>query len=274
MIRPLLLMLAASPLLCADPAPTEAGKKGDPFGPGEPAGPVDPVEPKTLPAPDQPVAPAEPAVKELDADRMQVGEVIFNRKTREIRFPAAVNMNGGELLEFALVHTNGKVHESLLVTEVPAAQINVAFKLLRYPASAEFYAIIKENGTMSNDFPKVADDVKNGARLHINVEWQDGGKTRTVSLNDWIAHGTTGEQMPAADPWVYGGSGIEKGKFIPDATGDYIAIYLSNAALINFSGKDNDSDEVWLPFPKRVPAEGTKVTVIITPQQQKPADKK
>jgi hypothetical protein len=93
MIRPLLLMLAASPLLCADPAPTEAGKKGDPFGPGEPAGPAgpagpaDPVEPKTLPAPDQPVAPADPAVKELDADRMQVGEVISIARLARSAFP-------------------------------------------------------------------------------------------------------------------------------------------------------------------------------------------
>ena len=266
MIRPLLLMLAASPLLCADPAPAEPGKTS-------PSEPVAPVEPKTLPAPDQPVAPVEPPIKELDADRMQIGEVIFNKKTREIRFSAAVNMAGGELLEFALVHTNGKVHESLLVTEVPATQINVAFKLLRYPASAEFYGIVEKDGTMSNEFPKVADDVKAAARIDIGLEWQEEGKTRTAKLNDWISHGTTSEQMPAADPWVYGGSGIHQGKFIADTTGDYIAIFLSNAALINFSGKDNNSDEVWLPFPKRVPPEGTKVTVIITPHQKPAAEK-
>lgn len=263
MIRSLLLMLAASPLLCADPAAVAPAPDTAPA----------PLEPKTLPAPDQPVAPAEPAVKELDADRLQVGEVIFNRKTREIRFPAAVNMSGGELLEFALVHTNGKVHESLLVTDVPATQINVAFKLLRYPASAEFYGIVNKDGTMSNEFPKVADDVKADARVNIGLEWEEEGKTRTAKLNDWISHGTTGEQMPAADLWVYGGSGIERGKFLADTTGDYIAIFLSNAALINFSGKDNNSDEVWLPFPKRVPPLGTKVTVIITPQKKPAAEK-
>ena len=271
MIRSLLLMLAASPLLCADPAPAEPGK-ASPFGPGGASEPVEPVEPRTLPAPDQPVAPVEPPIKELDADRVQIGDVILNRKTREIRFPAAVNMAGGELLEFALVHTNGKVHESLLVTDVPATNINLAFKLLRYPASEEFYAIIEKDGTMSNEFPKVADDVKAGARLKVSVEWDDAGKTRTANINDWISHGSTGEQMPAADPWVYGGSRVRDGKFVPDLTGDYIAIFLSNAALINFSGKDNNSDEVWLPFPKRVPPEGTKVTVIITPHQ-KPAAK-
>ena len=51
-------------------------------------------------------------------EAQQIGEVIFNRKTREIRFPAAVNMAGGELLEFAIVHANGKVHEALLISSL------------------------------------------------------------------------------------------------------------------------------------------------------------
>jgi hypothetical protein len=76
----------------------------------------------------------------------------------------------------------------------------------------------------------------------------------------------------AADPWVYGGSGVYEGKFMAESSGDIAAIFISNSALINFSGKDNNSDEVWLPFPKRVPAEGTKVTVVIAPYQ-KPAAK-
>ena len=136
MPRGFLFFFAATGLLIADPAKDQA-----------------PVEPRTLPAPDQEVVENKPPIKELDAERVQIGDVILNRKTREIRFPAAVNMAGGELLEFALVHTNGKVHESLLVTEVPATHINVAFKLLRYPASSEFYAIIEKDGTMSNEFP-------------------------------------------------------------------------------------------------------------------------
>lgn len=243
MTRPAVLLLAATSLLRADPVP---------------------VEPRTLPAPDQPVAPVEPAVKKLDEERLQIGDVVFNRKTREIRFPAKVNMAGGELLEFALVHANGKVHESLLLTETSATDINLAFKLLRYPASSEFYAIVEPDGTMSNRFPEVPEEVKRAARIDISVEWKDAGKTRTAKLNEWIAHGTTGDAMPA-DPWVYGGSGIHDGKFVADLTGDYIAVFLSSAALINFSGKDNTSDEVWTPYPKRVPPEGTNVTVIIKP---------
>jgi hypothetical protein len=254
MLRTAALFLAGTRLLFADPAPDRA-----------------PVEPRTLPAPDQPVAEVQPAVKELDAERLQIGEVIFNRKTREIRFPATVNMAGEELLEFAIVHANGKVHEALLVTNISATHLNLAFKLLRYQPSAEFYPLMDEDGSVSNKFPEVPAAVKEAARIDLRVEWQEGNKARSAKLHEWISHGSTGKPM-GADPWVYGGSGIYEGKFMAETSGDIAAIFLSNSALINFSGKDNNSDEVWLPFPKRVPAEGTKVTVVIAPYL-KPAAK-
>lgn len=231
---------------------------------GQPEGDRAPVEPKTLPAPDQPVEPAQPAVKELDADRLQVGEIIFNRKTREIRFPAAVNMTDGEILEYAIVHRNGKVHESLLITDISATELNLAFKLLRYKGSPEFYAAFEEDGSLSSKFPEVPQEVKDASRIEIGVEWQEEGKPRTAKLHEWISHGTTGATMPS-DPWVYGGSMFHEGSFLAQSTGDIAAIFITNAALINFSGKDNKSDEVWFPFPKRVPPEGTKVTVVISP---------
>ena len=255
MPRGLLTLFVLPGLLIAEPAPERA-----------------PVEPDKLPAPDQPVTENQPPVKELDAERVQIGEVVLNRKTREIRFPAAVNMANGELLEFAIVHANGKVHESLLLTNVSPTHLNLAFKLLRYEGSPELYAAYEEEGSITNRYPEVKAEVRAANRIDMSVEWQEKGKTRTARINEWISNATTGQAMPA-DPWVYGGSIFYDGKFQAQATGDISAIFLSNAALINYSGKDNNSDEVWLPFPKRVPPEGTKVTVIITPHQ-KPAEKK
>lgn len=225
-----------------------------------------PVEPKTLPAPDQPVAPVEAPVKELDGDRLQIGEVVVHRKTREIRFPAMVNMAGGELLEFAIVHTQGKIHEALLATDISPIHLNLAFKLLRYPPSAELYLAVKEDGSLSNKFRDEKEEVKAAARIDISVEWTRDGKKQRAALNEWISNANTGKAMPA-DPWVYGGSFFYNGKFVAEDTGDIAAIFLSNSSLINFSGQDNQSDEVWLPYPKRVPPEGTKVEVIIAPHK-------
>jgi hypothetical protein len=224
-----------------------------------------PVEPKSLPLPDQKMEPVKPSVEKLDGTRYRIGKITFDSKTREIRFPAAVNMTDG-LLEFAIVHENGKIHESLLHTDISALNLNLAFKLLSYPASAELYMIPNESGGLSGDFHEVPEEVSKGARISISVEWDDGGRTRKVPINEWIQYAVTGTTMPSRH-WVYGGSGIYDGKFLAETTGDIAAIFITNASLINYPGDDNLNDTVWLAYPKRVPPEGTKVTVVIAPYQ-------
>lgn len=224
-----------------------------------------PVEPKSLPAPDQAMDPVTPSVKKLDATRYQIGEVLFDQKTREIRFPTQVNMTEG-LLEFLVVHQNGKVHESLLSTDVSPTQLNLAFSLLRYSPSKELYPLPNATGGTSDKYPEVPASVKAAARVTIEVEWSDGGKIRRVPVNEWIQHAVKTTAMPAG-PWIYGGSDFHEGKFVAETAGDIVAIFLSMAALVNYPGEDYEDDTVWTPFPKRVPPEGTKVTVIIAPYQ-------
>jgi hypothetical protein len=209
-----------------------------------------------------------PSVEKLGATQFRIGAIHFDSKTREIRFPASVNMNK-DLLEFLIVHKNGKVHESLLKTEISATDLNVAFTLLRYKPSAELYAEPSSADDPTAKFPAVPEDVRKAARIHIEVEWKDGENLRKVPINEWVQHASTGSTMPSG-PWVYGGSEIVDGKFQAETTGDIAAIYLSRSALINFPGKDNQDDTVWFVYPKRVPALDSPVTVIISPFQ--PAD--
>lgn len=219
--------------------------------------------------PDTPAQAAEskPAVEKIDATRFKIGEVIVDSKTREIRFPASINMTQ-DLLEFVIVHKNGKVHESLLKTEISPTHLNLAFTLLRYKPSPELYPMPTSPDNPVEKFPEVAEAVKKAARVLIEVEWQDGERLRKVPVNEWIQHTGTGSSMPAG-PWVYGGSEVIDGKFLPETTGDIAAIYLSQSSLINYPGKDNGDDTVWIVFPKRVPPLDSKVTVIISPYPAK-----
>ncbi len=210
-----------------------------------------------------PLAGEKPAVERLDETRFRIGEVTFDSRTREIRFPAAVNMTQ-DLLEFLIVHKNGKVHESLLKTDISPTHLNLAFNLLRYKASPELYPEPTSPADPTARFPQVAEEVKRAARLLIEVEWQEGDRTRRVPLNEWVQHAPTGNAMPGG-PWVYGGSEVIDGRYPPEATGDIAAIYLSQSAMINYPGKDNGDDTVWFVFPKRVPPVDSKVTVIISP---------
>jgi hypothetical protein len=222
-----------------------------------------PVEPATLPAPDQKVQPVKPSVEKLDETRYRIGKVIFDQKSREIRFPAKVNMTEG-LLEFLVVHENGKVHESLLSTDISPTHLNLAFTLLRYQASRELYFLPSETGGASEKHPDVPEAVKSAARIRIDIEWNDQGKTRRFPANEWIQHVVKTTAMPAG-PWVYGGSEFHEGTFIAESSGDIAAIFVAQSALINYPGDDNRDDTVWIPFPKRVPEAGTEVTVIIAP---------
>jgi len=222
-----------------------------------------PVEPQSQPGLDQPVAAVEPSVKKIDENRYDIGGIIIDQKLREIRIPTKVNMPEG-LLEFAIVHLHGKLHETLLLTEVSPTNINLAFTLLRYPPSPELYALPNNHGGESNDYPEVSPEIKAAARIKIEVEWKDGENLKRFPINDWIQHTTTTLAMPPG-PWVYGGSQIHHGKYAAEISGDIAAVFLSGSSIINYPGPDNRDDTVWIAFPNRVPPEGTDVTVIITP---------
>lgn len=223
-------------------------------------------------AEDAPKEAVKPSVKQLDETTFQLGKITFDKKTREIRFPAAVNMTDG-LLEYLIVHENGKVHESLLVTKISPLNLNLVFTLLKYPPSRELYSVETPEGGKKVTPSQILEEIRSGARVVIDVEWKADGKLRRVPVNDWIQHGVT-ERAMAAGPWVYGASESYEGKYIPEVSGDIAAIFLSNAAILNYPGEDNGNDDVWTTFPKRVPAEGTEVTVIMSPfNQSKPTPK-
>lgn len=231
-----------------------------------------PVEPQALPAPDQAVEPVKPAVEKIDENRFRVGKVSFDKSKREVRFPARINMTEG-LLEYLIVHERGKVHESLFITDTSPTDINLALTLLRYTPSRELYPLPNETGGLSDKFPVVSPEVKAGARVLIDVEWEDAGKTRRLQVNEWIQHVVKTSPMPSG-PWVYGGSEFYDGKFVPETSGDIAAIFNTLSSLINYPGDDNRDDTVWVVFPKRVPAEGTNVTLIIAPYKNTIQSKK
>ncbi len=84
-----------------------------------------------------------PPVEKLDENRYRIGDVTIDKRTREIRFPALVNLREG-ILEYLIVHQNGKIHESLFRTETSPTNINLAFTLLSYKPSKELYRSWRE----------------------------------------------------------------------------------------------------------------------------------
>ena len=224
-------------------------------------------------APAQPAAP-KPTVTRVDEHTLRIGKITFRPDTREIRIPTRVNMTEG-LLEFALVRTGGKTHESLLVTDAKGLNINLALKLLHYKASEELFPLFEEDGSLSDKFPEVPEAIRKAARTRLSVEWKDGQTVKRAPLNEWIGYAATDAVVPMPKaPWVYGGSYVLEGKFASDTTGDLVAIFTTRNAIINYAGKDHDNDDVWIPAPKRVPPVDSEVTLIIAPYTDPDADAK
>lgn len=224
----------------------------------------------SLVAEEAPAPESEPVSKlcDLGEGRYELGLVSFDENTRHLSFPAEVNLVEG-ILEYAIVHEKGKIHEALLMTKASPLHLNIALKLLHYQESPELFEVLDENYETTGKFPEVSEERKTAARLQILVKWDNDGKKEEASLNDLIYHTTT-EKVMEAVPWIYQGSYIHENAFKAETSGDLAAIYITRSSLINFSGNDNTTDEPWIPNMKRVPPVGTPVTITITPLLDNP----
>ena len=213
-------------------------------------------QPPSLPPPKpDPSAPVvQPKVVKIEGDRYQVGEVIFDSKSREIRIPAKMEVVEG-LVEYALVYGRGNIHEALAVTNINPTDLNVAFKLLRYKPSLELFSPLDDTGHPTGIVPEVPPTTKVAARLGIHLEWTENGATQKIPLNDCLESDGTNKRMPPG-PWLH----TEK-----DYGGNVIAMRLDRYAMINDLGPDNDIDGCWHVLPNKLPPTGTNLTIIISP---------
>lgn len=204
------------------------------------------------------------SVKKLGDHRYQLGEITFDGKTREIRFPAVMNMEKG-LLEYMIVTGDGKIHESLLSTEISASQLQVVMKLCRYKDGVGdiFDALFPENEKEGK-----AGEAKRGSSVRIAVEWTEKSdgieKPRRYQLAELISDLKTDGPVPKGQ-WIYTGSMVYEGTFIAAAEGTLVAMYIDNGALINSFRPGSDDDERWITNAEVAPKIGTPTTVILTP---------
>ncbi|TLD70669.1 hypothetical protein FEM03_10155 [Phragmitibacter flavus] len=213
---------------------------------------------------------AKQRVQKTGENRYEIGTIKINSKTREITFPATLNMTEG-LLEYALVHENGKTHESLLSTKVSPTELNLALLLANYEAHL---------GDAAKHLPDllpatrslIAQPMENpGAnRVNITLIWSDkDGREKRVPMAEWIHDKKTGK--PLLTPyWSYTGSLVREVGFAAEFDGSVIGIYFDMIAMINCPVPGNVSDEVWQVETQDVPALETPIVVSITPYIAEP----
>ena len=214
------------------------------------------------PAGEGPEPPRPPQIRNLDGTRRALGPIEFDVATREIVFPAKVNMTRG-VIEYILVHDLGKVHESLLSTAVTPFDLNVVLLLLNYQSDPGWHVPPAK--------PKPLESVKPATLCDIFVRWTDPqGGEKSARVESWVWNRRT-RSTAIEGPWVYTGStATVDGRFAAQVDGTHVALYLDPRCVFNNPRPGNDDDQLWEPA-KTAPPKGTPVIVSFRPHATQPA---
>lgn len=216
-----------------------------------PSGPVPPPPPVSAEELLRPRVKALP-VEQVAPGIFRMGEIEINKKAGSLSFPAQVNMDKG-LLEYLLVRIGGKLHESLLRTQVEPYHLQIAFLLLGFEATA---TPIQFQG---------APEKPQGKSVELSISYRDkAGQMKEVKAEEWLANKAAEELRPAGKiNWVFTGSVVANGRFLAQNEGSIIATYHDPIAMIDNASPGGENDKIWFVRQGIVPAPGTPVTVTV-----------
>ena len=209
---------------------------------------------------------AQKLVKQVSPGVYDLNGIQITAATRELRIPCDI-LHQKLPIEYALCHETGeKVHETILETKVKPIQIQLALLLANYqPATLGILEKLDPKEERPYKDKDTEPKTPGANRLAIHVEWKDGDKTKNVPLSDFIQDVDKRKTPPDLDTWIFNGSIIDESGFAAEQTGSIISTYVDRAAIINSAAKGNHRDDLWISLPANIPAEETKVTLIITP---------
>lgn len=247
--------------------------------------PADPddsaAEPAAADADDENTTEGPPQLRvvNLGDNWFELGTIRFNRATAEIVFPAEVNQHE-DILEYLIVHEQGKTHEALLNTPISAAHLQAIMLLLRYPMSRdELEALLNRpspDPLAEPWIPPSPTDEELAAFKASQVEFfirtrdADEGESKEVPMFDWVVY--KGEHRDSDLLMVFNGSAEFPAGFSAEMSGSIAANFFDRGAMFNLVHPDSWDDTVWFPKADIMPEIGSKVEVVIRRPQAKNAD--
>lgn len=189
-------------------------------------------------------------IHRLNNGDMKMGEITLHAKTEEIAFPAYVEVVEDMPIEVLICTDNGRMHETIFIS-----------KARPFHLQTMMIALGLKNGArvVNEKFKKQGDHVK------IEVEWKSGDKVQRKPIEHFLIDENNKTLDPAKPRWVFVGSGLHKGSFIADLTGDFAVNYTMADSIIDCSEDDIANMKTLLSskFPKDMKSK-TKVRIIIS----------
>ena len=218
-----------------------------------------------------PVRETNAPIKSVGAGVYELGAVRLDKVQKSISFPAAINMNEG-LIEYWLVSSGGKLHESLLRTEVEPYQIHLAMLLVGAQAGATNLPAPNREAKPSSPQPTFFSKTNLpanlntsklvGDRVSLSMSWNGSGREKSCQADETVLNQQTKALMSRGD-WVYNGSRVIEGNFIAQRDRSIVSIISDPDALINNPRPGRETDEIWQVNSTNVPPVGTVVQVTI-----------
>ena len=188
-------------------------------------------------------------LKEVGPGLFEIGKVRLSKNARTVTIPATVNMMDGNV-EYFLVTSAGKTHESVFRTDAEPYHIHLAMLLLG----------AKGKGT--NEFPQDKTKVPPGDPVRIEVSWKSGDKEARLRAEHLVFDRAAGKAMQNVD-WIYNGSEINAEGFAAQQNGSIVSLIDDPEALINNPLPRRDDDDNWQVMPKELNKD-TSAEIIIT----------
>ena len=196
-------------------------------------------------------------LKALSPGVFELGLVRLDQQRRAISLPAFVNMREGAL-EYVLVTSNGKTHESLLRTDAEPYHIHVAMLLLG------------AGGAGTKAFPGDPARTFPGDKITIEVVWKKKARELRGPAETFVRDLGRKSALHRGG-WVYTGSRLRDDGFAAQADGSIVSLISDPDALVNNPRAGRESDDNWMAKPGKLPAFNQPVQVLITLSRQEAA---
>jgi len=161
----------------------------------------------------------------------KLGKVRLDKPQRTISFPATVNQTAGAI-EYLIVTSYGKTHESLLRTDTEPYHIHLALLLLG----------VKGAGT--NSFPADNAQPLPGDKIAIELSWETNGTEQRHRAENFVLNLQTQSKM-SRGAWIYNGSAVSQNKFLAQEIGSIASVMEDPDALINNPRPGRENDKIW-----------------------------
>jgi hypothetical protein len=221
--------------------------------------PVDPPKPIETSIP----ALTNPPIHMVEPGIFEIGKVRLDQRKRTVTLPAELNRAEG-LMEYFLVTTYGKTHESIFKTAAAPYHIHLAMLLLGAsgPGKGDF------PGSPANGIPgpvvHPSKEIIPGDKVKIDVSWKTAtGGVVQHSAEELVFCQETQTSLGHGS-WVYNGSLIIHNKFLAQGDGSVISLVTDPVALVNNTGPGHDNDMIWLANTNALPPPHVPTEMTIT----------